>query len=584
MPNVRVIDWVRIEGCEISDLKQEYGTLKNIPNNQQHVYFGHPEVQLNNPYSSTHSCIYTLRSIKDFFGYKEIHDIDDNWNRLINNIGTYMQNELIDIDDQDTAYYYVNQPFNVSESSVLFYEDSRASSTTGSKYTRYCIILVDEFAQPNVVNITAKYNGDAVPVGEQFDETLLEVTAIYDDGNEMKIKSGYTYDPPNGIVNQLGANVFTCFYTDPEGDINTCPFIIEGCRNLQSISGYWDGGMVAYGKEAEKKYFVIIAHFSDNTESTVTDFSFPNNNIVTKTNKGLIDVFYQGHSCQVQVPPFEVKQSRLIAYYNGPMVEVGHHYQTSYLTVRIFYSSGTEINNSYYEDIDVENCTISSTYVEDEGVNTYTVSYDGKVGTITTSFTVTGFVPDLKPTAIEATYNGPGVYQGKTFDLERVLCNIFYNNGTIKTVKNFVTSTNIVKEVGINEITVTYIEEDVTLTDVIYVNGLENDATTQNNIFRTQLVNNYPKATFLNNRYRGPAEGVKTNNYSIMITNNIKELYKLFVTLETQYNKIIEEVSGDNSTKILTFNNVSYMDHQILNILNDDHYTTGKYKTEDVTE
>ena len=586
MLNVRTNGWCRIEGCEISNLDREYGVLNNIPNSEQHIYYGHPEIQIENPYSTTHSVVYCVKPIDTAFGYNEINDINDNWSQFVANIQTWMNSNYVDTSDPDTGYYYVGKPFNVSKSSVIFYDDSSKSSSAGAKYSHYAIILVDEYAVPNVVNITAKYKGDAVPVGEELDTDQLEVIAQYDDGNEVKIdnhngSSPYTIEPADKIVTQLGANVFEVYYIDPQGDVNKTTFIVQGIRNLQSIAGYWDGGMVAYGKEAQKKFFVVIGHYSDDTESTITDFEFPNGNIVTETNDGLIDIFYKGRTCQIQVTPFKVKLSRLIAYYNGPQVEVNHNFQKSYIQVKIYYSAGGDIGNSYYETIDVEDCEVSDTLVTKEGVNTYNISYEGQLGVITTSFTVVGFIPDLKPTDIQATYTGPGVYQGRTFDLERVICNIYYNNGTIKTVKNFTVSTNIVHDVGPNVITVTYNENSTTLTGEIIVTGLENDSTTNNNIFPTSLNNNYPRATILNNRYRGPAEGIKTNDYAHMIIKNVRDLYYLYADIEKQYNQIISDVAGDTSTKITTLNNVSFMQHQLNVILKDDHYTTGIYKSED---
>lgn len=492
MLNVRTNGWCRIEGCEISNLDREYGILHNIPNNEQHIYYGHPEIQLENPYSTTHSVVYCVKPIDTAFGYSEINDIDDNWNQFVSNIQTWMGSNYVDTSDPDTGYYYVGKPFNVSKSSVIFYDDSSKSSTAGSRYDHYAIVLVDEYAVPNVINITAKYKGDAVPVGEELDTDQLEVVAQYDDGNEVKIdnhngSTPYTLEPADKIVTQLGANVFEVYYIDPEGDVNKTTFIVQGIRNLQSIAGYWDGGMIAYGKRAQKKFFVVIGHYSDDTESTITDFEFPNGNIVTETNDGLIDIFYKGRTCQIQVTPFKVKLSRLIAYYNGPQVEVNHNFQPSYVQVKIYYSAGGDVGNSYYETIDVEDCEISDTLVSKEGVNTYNISYEGQLGVITTSFTVVGFIPDLKPTDIQVTYTGPGIYQGRTFDLERVICNIYYNNGTIKTVKNFIVSTNIIHDVGPNVITVTYNENTTTLTGEIIVNGLENDSTTNNNIFPTSF-------------------------------------------------------------------------------------------------
>ena len=587
MLNVRTNGWCRIEGCEISNTAREYGILNSIPNDEQHIYYGHPEIQINNPYSSTHSVVYCVKPIDTAFGYNSIHDIDNNWNQFVSNIQTWINSHYVDTSDPDTAYYYVGRPFNVSKSSVIFYDDSSKSSTAGARYSHYTIILIDEYATPNVISITAKYEGEAIPVGEEFNTNYLKVIAQYDDGNEIKIdnhngSAPYTIDPSDKTITKLGANVFEIYYIDPQGDVNRATFTVQGIKNLQSIAGYWDGGSLSYGQEAQKKFFVVIGHYTDDTEATITDFEFPNGNTVSNANRGLIDIFYQGRTCQIQIPIFEIKSSRLIAYYNGPQVEVNHHFQTSYIQVKIYYSGdNNNINNSYYETIDVEDCEILDTLVAHEGVNTFNISYEGRLGVINTAFTVVGFIPDLKPTDIQVSYTGPGVYQGNTFDLERILCNIYYNDGTIKTTKNFIVSTNIIHDIGPNVITVTYTENSTTLSTQITINGLENDSTTNNNIFPTALNNYYPRATILNNRYRGPAEGIKTNNYANMIVKNVITLYHLFASLETQYNQIISDIAGNDSIKITTLNDVTYMQYKLNNLLKDDHYTTGIYKTEE---
>ncbi len=185
---------------------------------------------------------------------------------------------------------------------------------------------------------------------------------------------------------------------------------------------------------------------------------------------------------------------------------------------------------------------------------------------------------------MDVEYTGSNVYQNHTINLEKIICNVYYNNGTIKRVKNFTVSTNIIKNIGPNEITVTYDDNGDVVSGIIYVNGIEEDSTTGNNIFPTSLTNSYPKASILNNRYRGPAEGVKTNNYARMITQNLRELYSIFGKLESQYNQIVDDIAGENSTKMLTLNNIIYTNNQLDNILNDDHYSTGTYKTEDVNE
>lgn len=583
--------WCTIEGANITDLRKEYGSLNNIPNDQQYVYYGNPEITLQNPTSLTHAVVYSAQSISDLFNLNSITDINAHWSDLIKGINQWMQKNNINTDESHTDYAIKNRTFTLDQSTVLFYDDSDKNSQTGSVYTHYAIILIDEYAVPAVKTIIAEYKGGEVPITEDINLDLVHVYAVYEDGNQLEIKKGaykidnaHTTEPDDIIISKLGSNIFNIAYIADDDSVFTTSIIVQGIKKLESIKGEWNGGKVVYGQEAKKEFFKIIAVYTDGSEKVVTNYTFTNTNIVTKTNKGLIDVAYQGKTCKVQVSIFEVTSSRLIATYNGPNVEVDHNYQKSYVQVRICYKSNDAINNFYYEDVNLEDCIIKDTKVTKEGINYFDISYTGLLGEITTQFSVVGFIPDVKPTNITATYNGSALYIGQTIDTERIICNVYYNDGTIKTTKNFTLNVNIIKNEGDNNIVITYSENSTTINDTIIITGIKPDSTTKNNIHEVSLNNYYPSATYENNRYRGPAEGVKTNNVSMMITNNIKDLYNIFKVLETSYNTLVDKVMNSNSTNIRTLNVINNSDNEINLLIKDKHYSTGTYKLEDKEE
>ena len=584
-------DWITIEGAEVQDLSHEYGVLGNIPANERHVYYNHPEITFKNPYSSTHSIVYSAQPISFVFGYTKINEINNNWNHFIQNINTWINSNNIDVNESHSSYYDSSKPFTIDESCVIFYDDSNKASITGSKYGYYTIVLVDKKVSPPVKALSARYNGNAVPVGEEIDLRKLVVNAIYEDGNQVKVASdAYDVDNDNTaalydkVVTINGVNVFKVYFSDVDNTVVSATFTVMGTRNLESIRGEWNGGKRTYKREAEKRYFKIIAHYTDGSESTVTDYTFPNNNIVTEHNGGLIDIYYKGKTCQVQVPIYAIQTSRLVCYYNGPQVEVNKEFLDKYLTIKIIY--GALVNgttNSYSKEVGINDCTINSHLITKVGENTFTLSYNGDLGEVKTSFVVMGFIPDLKPTDLKASYDGPGVYVGNTIDLERILCNVYYNNGEIKQIKNFTINSTIITNIGPNSFMISYTDKGVTVSDFITINGLEQDSTTKNNIYFADLYNYYPNATVRNNRYRGPAEGIKTKDYTDDILNNIKRIYDIYASIESQYNTVIDKFTNDKSIKITTLNNISYGNHELDNILNDKiHYTTGKYVSEDM--
>lgn len=557
--------WCRTEGTPIPDLQKEYGTFTNLPASTK-VFYGTPEIQIYNPYSTVNGCVYKIVPLSTFGGYTTIKDIDANYSDILQGINNY--DKTVDT-EHGSIYYY--EPFVVEESCVIFHTDS-----TRTTFDQKAIILIDQFATPEILTITAKYIGGPVPIGEKFDLDNMQIYAIYSDGNKALIKQGYTVEPEDQIITVLGSNVVKITYVTPTGNIYQASVIVEGVKNLVGIQAFYDGPAVSYGQEALKKYFVTVAQYSDGSSATVTEFSFPSGNVVSETNGGIITIFYKGFYTDVEVPTYEVSSSRLIAFYNGPNVEVGNPFDTKYAQIKIYYKSADEIN-SYYEDIDPGLCIFSTTMVDHEGVNQILVQYVGKAGPVSTYMIVIGIKPEVQLNFIEAEYTGPEIIQGKSYSVERVIVKAHYSNGDVVQVKNFSVNSNIVNFVGLNEYEVTYKEKDTTVTTTFGVIGIERDSTSDTNYTPISLQNHYPEATRVNHRYRGPAEGMKNDKVNMMIFENIAALYKVFRDIEIAFNELSDAVGNNNAIKYRTLNNIERLEDGVDKWLNDDRFTPGKY-------
>ena len=567
---VFTIEWCRIEGSVIPDLGKQYGTFSHLPATTK-VLYGAPEIQINNPTNIINGCVYKVVPISEF-GYTSIPSIDESYGILLNKISEYDKTVNL-MDDTNSAQYYY-EPFTVEESCVIFHADS-----TKESFDRYAIIYIDEYATPEIVTIGASYKGPAIPVGETFSLDDIELYAVYSDGNRAIIKDGYITDPADRIITQLNSNVVKITYESPTGTTFITSIIIQGVKNLQSIEVLYDGPSVAFGNEALRKYFVVIAHYSDGSSGTVTSFTFPDGNIVSETNAGVIAIYYKGFYATVVVPTYDVSSSRLIAYYNGPNVEIEHDFNINYCNIKIYYKSNDEVN-TYYEDVDPALCIFAPMTIEHEGVNYIEVQYTGKLGPVNTKMVVIGIKPKVVLNFIEAEDTGPEIVQGKSFSPERVICKAHYSDGSVVVVKNFSINSNVIEFVGLNEYEVTYKEDGTIVTTTIGVIGLEKDSTTETNYTPIYLQNNYPEATRLNNRYRGPAEAYKHNDTDMMIFENIKTLYELFAYIEQDFNRLAETIGNSNSVKVRTLNNVSYIENQTTTWLQDRRFTTGKYQLE----
>lgn len=564
---VFTIGWCRVEGMPIPDLEKEYGTFTNLPSGQK-VFYGTPEIQINNPISIVNGCVYKIVPLTEF-GYNTILEVDANFATLQNKIQTY--DKTIDT-DHGSIYYW--EPFTVNESCVIYHADS-----TKKTFDNAALILIDQHATPEIIAITGSYKGGGVPVGEVFDTKMLELYVIYADGNKARLLDNYTTDPADKIITVVGSNVVKINYITPTGKALTTTVIVEGIKNLQGITALYDGPHVGFGNEALRKYFIVVAQYSDGSSATVTDFSFPSGNIVSETNGGILQIYYKGFYTDVVVPTYAVSTSRLMAYYNGPNVEVGHDFDIKYCKIKIYYASADGLHDRY-EDIDPSLCTFSTTMVDHEGVNQITVQYVGQAGPVNTVMVVIGIKPETVLTFIEAQYTGPEIVVGKSYSAERVICKAHYSNGSIVQIRNFSLNSNVVQYVGPNEYIVTYKEKDTTVTTTVTVIGLPKDSTTESGYSPVSLQNNYPEATRLNNRYRGPAEARKHNNVDNMIQENLLALYNIFANIEQNFNELVESVNGNNSIKVRTLNEVQHIEDTQYKWMHDERFAEGKYKQE----
>ena len=566
--------WCRVEGNAIPDLQGQYGAFTHLPSNTK-IFYGAPEIQINNPTSIVNGSVYKVVPISQL-GYTSISQVDSSYNNLLNAINNY--DKTIDTTDSTSSAIYYYEPFTVEESSIIFYADS-----TRRMFDHYAIIYIDQYATPDITTVVAAYRGSAVPVGERFSLTDIELFAVYADGNKSLIVQGYTVDPADRIITKLKSNVIKITYVSPNGVTFVTSVIIEGVKNLQGISIIYDGPSVAFGNEALRKYFIVVAQYSDGSSATVSDFVFPDGNIVSESNSGVITIYYKGFYATVAVPTYDVSSSRLIAYYNGPNVEVGHNFDIKYCNIKIYYRSNDDIN-TYYEDISAELCTFSTRTIDHEGVNHITIQYVGKLGPVSTTMIVIGIKPEVTLNFIEAEYTGPNIPQGSAFSIERVICKAHYSNGSVVIVKNFAINSNIIQYIGLNEYVVTYKEKDTVVTTSFGVIGIEKEDTTESGYNAFYMQNNYPEATRLNNRYRGPAESYKHHNVNAMIHENIKTLYTLFASIERSFYATVERINGDSCIKYKTLNTVYQIEDGITSWITDKRFTSGAYREEETHE
>lgn len=569
---IHTFGWCRVEGAHIPNPGSLYGTYLNLPASTT-IFYGAPEIQIYNPDDTVDGIVYRVVPISALDGnFSTIIDIDSNWPSIQTAINNY--DRTIDTNN-GSVYWY--EPFVVTEPSVIFYAASSEDS-----YKKYEVIFVDSYATPKIIAITAKYKGEPIPVGDSYDILDLQVYAVYEDGQKSLIRQAFTVTPADQIITVVGSNPVVVGYDTAEGKHLQATCIIEGIKKLIGIEATYDGPVVPVTKAAERKYFIVRAMYSDGSSATVTGYSFPNGNIVSETNGGILQIYYKGFYTDVIVPTYSVSSSRLIAYYNGPNVEVGDKWLKQYAKIKIYYHGDTPIH-SYYEDIDPDNCIFTPETIDHEGLNQILVQYTGKAGPVSTMMVVVGIKPEVKLNFIDAEYTGPDIVVGQTFSPERVIVKAHYSDGTVIQIKNFSISSNVVNYVGplANAYTIRYIELDQSAECLVYVNGLERDATTENNYKPISLDKNYPEMTRYNNRYRGPAEAHKMHRINQFLYDAINDVYDIFKNIEKNYNEIVTMIAEDAAVKYETLNTVVEIETSCNKWMEDKRFTTGEYVMEE---
>lgn len=568
--------WMRIEGNPVPPtvLQDKYGSFTNMPNTTK-IFYSISEINIYNPNSLIKGIVYKVVSLRHL-GYDDINDVDANYFAFLQDVANYDKTVVID-DSANSAQFLHTDPFTINESCLILFAESDKTV-----FDHHDILFVDASATPDVVTVSAHYIGPPIPVDEQFSLKDLEVHVVYSNGDDALMVSGYEIDPSDRVVKKVGSNVFTLLYDFKLNKFKST-FIVTGTKRLTGIRGIYDGPPVSYGQEAKRKYMIVVAEYSDGSSATVTGFTLPSGSVVSEVNGGQIPIYYKGFDGFISVPTYDLSSSRLIAFYSGPNVEVGHDFDIKYATVKIYYADSQDVN-SFYEDIDPELCTFSTTMIDHEGVNYITVQYEGRLGIISTKMAVIGIKPEVKLNFIEAEYTGPEIYQDGVFSPERVICKAHYSDGSIVKVRNFRISSNIVKDVGPNEYLVTFTDKDDTATTTVTVIGLEKDSTSENGYNEISLQNNYPEMTRLNNRYRGPAEAQKHRDINKMLHDAFLEIHGIFVGIEQSFNELVALREGQGNVKTRTLDTIHQINDNTNAWLTDKRFTTGYYERSEDSE
>lgn len=624
--------WLRLEGPVLSK------TLSTAPNTP--VFYGTPEVQMYNQTADPDIAlkdgvvyrIYYLNDANSFPnadtwlepGTDEVNLdlLEQNWSLFqldVSNLDRTIDSNKIGKDGNE--YYKI--PIAISRPAVIFYSgsslrklaDGSITGVTSYDPSMMVLVLVERIETPKIIAISAEYRGPAIPVGEAWSTNDLNVYVIYEDGNRADIRQGYTVDPANRIVNNIGSNVFKVNYTYTINNGSTTNFtagvVVPGEKKLTGITATYVGANVVPGQQINLSNVRVIATFTDSSSAEIPTRSvtfsnglvMPDNPLTSprynsNNNTVEFEVYYKGFTSDMRVPVFDISTSTLVAYYNGPSVEVGERWQQKYAKISIYHKQqdGTisQADKIKYGTSEWSSLTFSPATIEHVGVNDILVTFTRQDGSsLSTTMIIVGIEPQTILTGIQAEYTGPAVAPGKTYSLERVLVLAVYSkggtSGDVVQVTNFTVDSNIIPKDTPETaqsvfFTVTYTERNAsvtgtrTYTATIEVPVLHLGETTEDGYQAITLNKMYPEASRQNNRYRGPAESRKHMRIYAMIRKNIQRLYSIYEGLENEYNNVIDGMSDGSLAKYASLNTIRHIERVADGWINCPNFATGVYE------
>lgn len=236
---------------------------------------------------------------------------------------------------------------------------------------------------------------------------------------------------------------------------------LAAVQRVQSITAEYMGDAVEVGKEINlKDIFVMAEYYIYDGYMESTDYSEIKKGftisptVIKKEGTNSIVVSYQGKTAVIEVEGKAVEE--ITADYVGEELYIGATIPVGRIEVNAYYTDGSSER--------VRDFTLSVTSVGKEGLNTIPVVYKGK--------TAYAYVYGKAPLAVEelfAYYEGEPIIEGNAIPKSSIRVEAFYNDGSTKEITNFNISPSIVKDMGDNEITVSY--GDISTTIEVY--GME---------------------------------------------------------------------------------------------------------------
>ena len=241
-------------------------------------------------------------------------------------------------------------------------------------------------------DISARYIGGEIPVGEEYSLDDVEVMLIDTDEHEIRLTADdYTVDSKK--VSKSGDNEYNVIYKNGDKDF-VATITVPGFRKVGAIDATYSGPSVVAGKEYDPDYVTVKAYYVDDPDKK-NGFDVKPSELsslkVTTAGDNTYTATYtdskQGNkkfSAQYVVNGYKTISS-IAASYTGEKVKIGDKYDKDDVKVTLYYADGSGSATT-------KNFTVDSETVTYEGGNAFTVSYRDPFGSVyTAGFSVSGY-------------------------------------------------------------------------------------------------------------------------------------------------------------------------------------------------
>ena len=166
----------------------------------------------------------------------------------------------------EDALFHVGANAMDKKYSIIYESDSEFEGAL--KKAGYAIKYQDEL---KVANVTARYDGDAVMIGEQFALSDVTVTILFDNGKSKNV-TGLDENIyfSNRTLTAKGANSFTATYDDGFGNVlDTAPFTVNGIDSISRVVFSYVGPAVWTGTDLDERYVTATVYYASGSSESI---------------------------------------------------------------------------------------------------------------------------------------------------------------------------------------------------------------------------------------------------------------------------------------------------------------------------